>query len=143
MIVVLLGAGLFALLGSLLAVVGLVFLGRGAGFNRRAVRVDGRVVGHREHFSTSRAIHRRIYFPTVRYGPPGGPELEASAPGEDAPLELGTSLSMLVDPQHPEQVSFTGPRGSAGVAWALVVVGLGTVLLSLLGIVGMVVLFSI
>lgn len=143
MIVVFLGAALCGVLGALLGVLGLVFLGRNAGFNRRAVGVQGRVVGHREHYSTSRAIHRRIYFPTVRYSPPDGPELEASAPGEDAPLALGTSLPLLVDPRRPEQVSFTGPRGGVGVAWALVIVGLGSGLLSLLAILGLVVLFSI
>ncbi len=142
MIVLLLSVGLLAFFGALVALVGLLVLGRNAGFNRRAVRVEGRVVGHREHFGTAQAIHRRIYFPTVRYTLPGGPVLEASAPGASVPPSVGATVELLVDPEHPEQVSFTGPRGRAGVAVALAGVGVGLVLLAILAAACLVMFFA-
>jgi hypothetical protein len=121
---------LLLLFGGLLLSVGLVFMRKNAGFNRRAVQVDGTVVGHREQYSTSRAVHRRIHFPKVRYTVEGR-EHEAHAPGGDEPQPLGTRLALLVDPVHPEQVSFTGPRGGAGVAGALAAGGCLSALLGL------------
>jgi hypothetical protein len=114
---------LLTMMGLLFAVVGLVFGRRNAGFNRRAVEVDGVVVGNREHFSTSTAIHRRIQFPRVRYPTGDGQSLEADAPGGNEPLPEGTPVPLLYDPEHPEEVSFTGRRGSGGVAKAVGVMG--------------------
>jgi hypothetical protein len=132
---------LLLLFGGLLLSVGLVFMRKNAGFNRRAVQVDGTVVGHREQYSTSRAVHRRIHFPKVRYTVEGR-EHEAHAPGGDEPQPLGTRLALLVDPVHPEQVSFTGPRGRAGVAVALAGVGVGLVLLAILAAACLVMFFA-
>jgi hypothetical protein len=142
MIALLLGLALLGGFGLVLTGLGLVFARKNAGFNRRAVEVTGVVVGHREHLSTAQAIHRRIHFPTVRYRVPGGPELEASAPGEDQPLPLGHTLQLLVDPGAPEQVSFTGPRGGAGVAYALAGAGCLTLLTAASGLVGLLGLFA-
>lgn len=120
------GAAMLLLMGVPLLALGLVFRGRNAGFNRRAVSTEGRVVGARKHRMTSTSIPRWVYFPTVRYTTDDGVELEASAPGEREPPAEGTRVPLLYDPADPEQVSFTGPRGAAGVARALA--GLGCVL---------------
>jgi hypothetical protein len=141
-IALLLVLALVGLLGLAAALLGLVFLGRNAGFNRRAVSVTGVVVGSREHYSTSRAIHRRVWFPRVRYRS-GERDHEADAPGEDAEPALGREVPLLVDPTRPEQVSFTGPRGGAGVAWGLTGAGCVFLLLGAGGVAALVALFTL
>jgi hypothetical protein len=134
--------GLSIILGSPVAALGLVFLRKNRGFNRRAVRVTGSVVGHEEVYSTAHALHRRIHFPVVRYAVEGGAEHQAKAPGEDEPLAVGSPVELLVDPQHPDQVSFTGPRGGAGVAAGLVGAGCLLMMLGVGGALGLVVLMA-
>lgn len=134
-------SAMLALMGVPLALLGFVFGRRHAGFNRRAARVEGAVVANREHRSTSGSFHRTIYFPTVRYTTGDGQELEAAAPGEREALAIGTRIALLYDPKRPDQVSFTGPRGSAGVARGIgglgclmVLAALGTACLALVGL---------
>ncbi len=116
-------AAMLLAMGVPLLALGLVFRRKHAGFNRRAVAAEGRVVGVRKHRTTSTSTPYWVYFPTVRYTTDDGRDLEAVAPGErEAPAE-GTPVALLYDPTDPEQVSFTGPRGSAGVARALGGVG--------------------
>jgi len=129
------GAVLFAA-GAGLALLGFRFGGRNKQFNARAVATQGVVVGNREHYSTSSSIARRIYFPLVRYTTPTGQTLETSGPGQDAPLAEGTQLPLLFDPQEPGEVSFTGPRGSAGIASSLGIMGVVLALLAIAMIVG-------
>ncbi len=125
-------AGSFALMGVALLLVGLVFLRKNAGFNRRAVSAAAVVVGHREHLSTATAIHRRVYFPIVRYSTADGQAHEASAPGEADPPALGSVIPLIYDPRQPDQVSFTGPRGGGGVAVGLAGVGCALIVVALL-----------
>jgi hypothetical protein len=125
------GAALLALMGAPLAALGLFFRLRHAGFNRRAVQVDGVVIGVREHRVTSTSIRRWVYFPTVRYTAADGRELEAVAPGEDEPPPDGTRIPLIYDADHPDQVSFTGPRGAAGVATGIAGLGCATCLCAL------------
>lgn len=143
MFVILLALTLLALLGAMLLVLGTVFVGWNVGFNRRAVRTVGVVVGHREVLSTSSAIHRRVFFPRVRYPAPSGEELEADAPGESSPPAEGQQIELLVDADNPKQVSFTGPRGGAGMAKALAGTGCALVMLALGTAVVLAVLFSV
>ena len=124
------GALLFVI-GSGIALLGFKAGGRNRRFNARAIAVKAVVVGNDEHYSTSRAINRRIYFPIVCYTMPSGESLEAKAPGHDAPTPEGTRIPMLCDPRSPAEVSFTGPRGAAGMAKAL---GTAGVVLALLGV---------
>jgi len=142
MVLILLVAVLLGAFGAVLLALGLVFMRKHSGFNRRAERVVGVVVGHDEVLSTSSAIHRRVFFPRVRYPAGGGRELEAKAPGESSAPALGFEIELLVDPQHPDQVSFTGPRGGAGMATGLAGMGCAVMMLAVASVVGLVVLFS-
>jgi Protein of unknown function (DUF3592) len=143
MIVIFLTGALIVVVGMALALVGVVFGRRNTGFNARAIETQAKVVRHREHYSTSGASGRRIYFPEVRYTTEVGQTLEATAPGEREPLAEGTMIPLLYDPIEPSQVSFTGRRGGGGIAKVVGAMGCLIALTGLALIVGMVVLMAL
>lgn len=116
-------AGVLVLMGVPMVLLGLVVGRRASTFNARALETRGIVIGHREHTSTSGSFNRRIYFPIVRYTTKAGQTLEANAPGDREPVGNGSPISLLYDPTSPDEVSFTGPRGSMGLAKVIGVMG--------------------
>jgi hypothetical protein len=119
----LVAAAVMALLGVPLVLIGTLVRRRIKRFNSRAVTVVGNVVDNEEHYSTSGGFNRRIYFPVVEFAPQVGGTARAKGLGQRDPVPLGTPVQLLYDPSQPEDVSFTGPKGQAGVASMLSVIG--------------------
>lgn len=121
-LLVVLAWALFAV-GVPLTLVGMRFRRRIAAFNARAVSTTGQIVGlvtRREHHGTT--LYTR-YYVQVAFTTGDGRRVQVSGPGHSAPMPIGSSMPLLYDPRAPEEVSFTGPRGQAGIATALALLG--------------------
>jgi len=130
--------GVVAALGLLLVRVMGKARRRNNAFNRRAVQATGRGVAvqpKRVRFGQS--SYRTVYIPTVEYSTPQG-VLQTQGIGHGDAPPIGAELPLLYDGKRPSEVSFTGPRGSHGIAnallyagWALVAIAVGMVALQL------------
>ena len=49
-------------------------------------------------------------------GAPSSQPVQVKGLGQPDPVPLGTPVPLLYDPNQPNDVSFTGPRGQAGCA---------------------------
>lgn len=111
-------------LGGLLFAIGRRFTAAIRGFNRRAIAVTGNVVAIHSHRTTSGSFHRTVYVPEVEFVDRRGRAQRARGGGHAEPPPIGSPMQLLYDPKDPEQVSFHGRRGQAGLAPALSVIGL-------------------
>jgi hypothetical protein len=93
-------------------------------FNRRAIATTSTIVAVHSHRSTSGSFDRTVYVPEVEFADRGGRPRRARAGGSSQKPSIGAKMQLLYDPKDPEQVSFRGPRGQAGIAPALSVMGL-------------------
>jgi hypothetical protein len=114
-------------LGAPLALVGAHFRARIRVFNRRAVATHGAVVGHRVFTATGDTFRRQMTEAHVRFTTRDGRVVDAKGPvrilTEPPQPPLGSTVALLHDPGSDE-VSFDGPRGRAGIADALLWIGL-------------------
>lgn len=113
-----------ALLGVPMVLIGTIFRRRIKGFNSRAAAVMGTVVDNEQHYSTSGAYNRRIHFPLVEFVTQQGQTVRVKALGQGEPMPIGTAVQLFYDPSNADDVSFTGPRGQAGIASTLWLLGL-------------------
>ena len=126
-----LAAALLAM-GLPLALIGTLFIRRIREFNARSIAATGHVVGHRESRikTGSTGPYTPVFFPYVQFTTRDGRVLQVQGSGERSAPRLGTPVSLLYDPLRPDEVSFTGPRGRAGVAAGMRTLGIVLVLLS-------------
>jgi hypothetical protein len=135
---VLVGAAgvLLLLVGGSLALWGQRFDRAQRRFNRRSLAARGTVVGHTAYTVDFRDRLEAQTEARVRFRAVDGQFYEAKGPVHDArtpPLPpIGTVIEVRYDPTDPRESSTRGPRGRAGLARALFLVGLGIALLGVL-----------
>lgn len=110
------GLGL-ALLGIGLVVLGQRVSARDRGFRRRALIVQGKVVGHE--------LRSKRAHPVVLYCRPDGTEATVIGKVGSTPPrhEVGAEVGVAVDPESPEDVRVE-PKRTRAVVYVLRVVGL-------------------
>jgi Protein of unknown function (DUF3592) len=110
----------FAGLGVLLLVLGVVLTRANRRFDRRAVRAPGRVTGVKWEAVGPRADRTLTGFPELRFTLPDGREIETVARTGttfDAMRE-GSPVTVLYDPADPSQARVDSPSSAAGATLA-------------------------
>jgi hypothetical protein len=110
----------FAGLGAVLFVLGIVLTRSNRRFDRRAMRAPGRITGVKWEAIGPRADRTMTGFPELRFTLPDGREIETVARTGTTfeAMREGSPVTVLYDPGDPSQARVDSPSSAAGATMA-------------------------